>query len=146
MRAAGIGHIEANQQDRRGTKLHRQIERLKPAVPAATDRTDVADLDALAVFLPASFGDLDPVDVREVCKAIAFPTDLQATEIRQALPVLPPGRVTAVDQIGPRAEIDILLDRDDPGPASKRREVRLLGRRARCNDDRCLAAPIRRPD
>lgn len=111
MHAAAIGHIEADQYDPAGTPLNHQVECLKPAVAAATHGIGIENDPSRELLAVLARRDLDLADVW-IVEPGAFPRSLQTLEFRQTAPKSPPCRIAAVDRISPRAEIDVLLDRN----------------------------------
>jgi hypothetical protein len=63
-------------------------------------------------------GDVDPGEIGVVDVRLG-PSDFQAGELGQSLPMCPPRRIATVDDIGPGTEVDVFLDRDDAEATAK---------------------------
>lgn len=116
MHPALVAHVKSDQKNLARPELQREIERLESAVPSATD--DALRLhDQIFAISATLAGDFHPAHIRESVQAVASPADLEPMELRQAPAVPPPWGIAPVDQICPRAQVHIFLNRDDLDPS-----------------------------
>lgn len=114
-------HVEAHEQDRIGTKLNRQIKRLKSGVAAvARDPRRQHEL-----IKPAAH--IDPMKIGIQRRGLRILCNFQAGKLRDAVAMLPPRAVTAIEKIGERREAEAFVDRNDAGAAVYFFDVRLRG-------------------
>jgi hypothetical protein len=89
---------------------------LPPAADQCRPRSNsICSLNPVAL---GWLGDLDGANVGEV-EVGPFQVTFRPVYFGRPLPVFPPGRVAAVDHVGPRAEFDVLLDGDDAATAAQ---------------------------
>jgi hypothetical protein len=142
--ATRIRHVVADQDDAPRPELDSEIERLKPGIAAAADLAGLGR-NAVGVFA-AVLGNLYGSDVG-IFEVRPGPCDFQAVVFRQSLPVFPPCGIAAVDDISPRAEVYVFLDREPrpiPGRFGRPESVDAgSGTWPTCDDDGYRLSPIR---
>lgn len=94
VRATVNPHVEPDENDFRGAKMHGEIDCLKPAVAPAADTPEFGDNPiarrvAIDVAQPVS------------CRLFFRPRELRASEFRNAATMLPPGPVAPVERVRP---------------------------------------------
>lgn len=117
-------HVVADKHDPLDAELRREIDAVEPGIPAPAD---------LGVFVEEqNFLGSDNADQPHIVltlRELHVLRHLQPFELGNPFVFIPPQKVAAVENVGPRNELPRIVDRDDTGATLDAREVTILSAR-----------------
>lgn len=100
-------HVIAYEYDTPYTKLHRQVQRMEPAIASPPKGAELAHKQLVCASV-----DCDILNVPGSCIKVIILTKLQALVVRETFIQIPPAPITSIVYVTVRQQIYGIVDRD----------------------------------